>query len=265
MLSIIRWNLLERRWMAFFWALGINAYIALNILVYGSIREQSQALNKALDNLPAGAKALFGGGDFLSPVGYLNSKLYYLMLPLLFTMLAVTLASGLIAREEQKGTLELLLSRPISRARILIAKMVTSIIIVGAVGLSALAVTIACVHSIDYGIPYGRLAIATLACVVLSVLFGAVAWLLLGASQHGKRTAVGAAVFVALGSYLITSLAGYATWLETLSKFLPYHYYNPGNILHGMYDWSNLAGFTCIAVVLLSLAVIGFTHRDLGN
>src|SRR5689334_10088003 len=126
MRPIIRNGLWDRRAGIFGWSLGISAFIALNVLVYSSIQDQAQTLNKALDNLPAGAKALFGGSsDFLSPIGYLNSKLYYLFLPLMFTMLAISLVRHLLSNEEENGTLELLLARPISRGKLLTAKLVT--------------------------------------------------------------------------------------------------------------------------------------------
>jgi ABC-2 type transport system permease protein len=246
------------------WSIGISAYIALNILVYSSISAQARSLNKALDNLPPAAKALFGSnGDFLSPVGYLNSKLYYLILPLLFTMLAITLSSHLLAREEQNGTLELLLARPVSRAKLYVAKLVAGLVVLLGVGAITLAVTAICIKTSHYDISLGRVVLANVMTLIMSLLFGAVAWMVVGIGRFGRRASVAIAVFVALGSYLVTSLEGFAHWLHWPAKLLPYHYYQPADILNGRYNWGNAIGMLIAAVILLVIGYYGFRRRDL--
>ncbi|HMH30936.1 MAG TPA: ABC transporter permease subunit, partial [Methylomirabilota bacterium] len=129
MKPIIYWGVRDRRWTIFGWSLGISLYAALIVLVYSSIGDQAQALSQVTDNLPATAKALFSDtNDLLSPIGYLSSKLYYLMMPMLFTILAIILSSQLFSREEQNGTMELLLARPVSRSKLLAAKLISGLI-----------------------------------------------------------------------------------------------------------------------------------------
>lgn len=265
MKPIIKASLHDRRGGIIGWTVGIGIYIALNILVYSSISGQAKAINQALDNLPGGAKALFGSasGDFLSPIGYLNSKLYYFILPLLFTMLAITIAGRLFAREEEDGTMELLLSRPVSRSKLLLAKLMAGLIIVLIVGLATLAVTVACLLAIDYDISLIRVVQAHALTLLLGLLFGAVAWAVIGLGRFGRRASVGIACFVALGSYLVTSLETFADWLKWPAKFLPYHYFDPAAVLHGSFSWWNAAGMAIAAIVILLIAFVGFRRRDL--
>lgn len=265
MKPLIRWGIWDRKGSIIGWSIGINAYIALNILVYSSIRGQADVLNKALhSNLPPAAQALFGSaGDFLSPVGYLDSKLYYLMLPLLFTLLAISLSNHLLAREEQSGTIELLLARPLSRSRILLAKLTAGLIIMSAIGLVALMVTLICIAAINYDISIWRVTQATAMSLLLSLLFGAVAWAAIGLGKLGRRGSVGIAAFVALGSYLISSLESFADWLKWPAKFLPYHYYDPAAILNGNYNWWNALGLLLATLAILAAAFIGFRRRDI--
>jgi ABC-2 type transport system permease protein len=265
MKPIIRWSLWERRWGALGWSVGIGAFIALNILVYSSISGQAQALNQALNNLPAGAKALFGGsGDFLSPIGYLNSKLYYLFLPLMFTMLALSLVRHMFSREEDSGTMELLLAWPVSRGKLLLAKLLSSLIILVGVGMVSLLVTIASAASIDYAVTWPRLFQATAMSLLIGMLFGAVAWALVSIGRAGKLTGTAAAGALALASYLFSSLQSFAVWLEWPAKLLPYHYYHPTAILEGTYNWWNAAGMGLATLVLLTIAYLAFRRRDLG-
>jgi ABC-2 type transport system permease protein len=264
MKPIVRWSLWERRGGAVGWSIGISIYIAINILVYKSIGSQAKVLNQALNNLPAGAKALFGGsGDFLSPVGYLNSKLYYLILPLLFTMLAITLSSHLLSGEEQSGTLELLLSRPIARSRLLLAKLLSGLIVMLSVGLVALAVTVICLQAINYDVSLWRVTEAMAMTLLISLLFGSVAWAITGIGRFGRRASVGIACFVALGSYLFSSLESFAGWLKWPAKLLPYHYYQPTAILQGNYNWWNAVGMLIATLIIIVIAFLGFRRRDL--
>lgn len=265
MKPIINWSLWERRWSAAAWSLGISAFITLNVLVYSSIRGQAHTLNQVLNNLPAGARALLGGSsNFLSPVGYLNSKLYYLFLPLIFTMLALSLVRHLLSREEDNGTLELLLSRPISRGKLLLAKLIASLLITVSVGTIALLATLFSAWSISYDISGYRLVQATAMTLLLSTLFGSIAWALVSIGRLGKTTSVAAAGALALSSYLFSSLEGFASWLKWPAKLLPYHYYDPTAVLNGSYNWWNAAGMIVAILVFLSLAVASFGRRDIG-
>jgi ABC-2 type transport system permease protein len=265
MKPVIKASIRERRNAMTGWIVGISAFIAINILVYSSISTQARSLNKALDNLPAGAKALFGSanGDFLSPVGYLNSKLFYLILPLLFTLLAVTLASRLLAREEEDGSIELLLARPLSRTRLLFAKLTAGLVLLLGVGLVTFAVTAICIKTSHYETGLGQVAGAYGLMLLLSLLFGSVAWAVIGIGRFGRRAAVGIACFVALGSYLFTSLESFAGWLKWPAKVLPYHYYDSAGVLNGHINWRHVSGMIIAAIVILALAFIGFRRRDL--
>ncbi len=69
--------------------------------------------------------AFAGGTDFISPVGYLNSQLFFLMLPIILGIFAISLGSDALAGEEGRGTLDLLLSTPLSRRKAVLEKFAT--------------------------------------------------------------------------------------------------------------------------------------------
>jgi len=266
MRPVIRWGLWERRWSSLFWTLGISVYIAINTLVYSSLKGQAKTLNHVLQKLSPTTRSLFSDtSDLLSPVGYLASKLYYLILPLLFTMLAVNLVNNLFAREEQNGTLELLLARPLSRNRLLLAKLMTSLLVLSGIGALVMLVTIVTTAHAGFGIPVIHIMAATLVMLLLALLFSSIAWLLVGFGRFGRHASTGITVLVALASYLFTSLEGTAHWLRGPAKLLPYHYYRPSDILRGNYHWSYFIGLCVATFVLLGLAFAGFRRRDLGR
>lgn len=265
MKPIIHWNIRERRPTIIGWAAGIGAYISLNMAVYGSIRGQAQILNNVLQNLPVTARALISdSSDFLSPIGYLSSKLYYLMLPLLFTVLALSLSSHLMNREEQSGTLELLLSRPVSRGRLWLSKLLAALMIMLAVGTVTLVVTLAWSIQADLDVPLSRVVAAHLMSLLMGMLFGSIAWLAIGVGRWGRRSSIAIGGFMALASYLVTTLESLASWLEWPAKLTPYHYYQSSAILHGTYNWWHAAGLLAVTILLLVLGFLAFRRRDIG-
>lgn len=265
MKPMIRWTLWERKWSTFWWCVGLAAWVAVNLLVYSTVRDQAASLNQVVHNLPGGARTLLAGsGDITSPLGYLNAKLYSLFLPLLLGALAVGLGRWSIAHEERAGTLELLLSRPVSRSRFLAAKLLAAGGILFAVAFTTYLAIVICGAVESMGLPAGRVGAATALSLLFALLLGAVTFAATAASRHGSRFGTGLAVLIGLGGYLAASLQGYATWLRYLAKGLPYHYYDALSLLKGGYTWWHAAILLLATAVLIWFGFVRFQHRDIG-
>lgn len=261
--AIFRWTLWQRRWFILWWCVAITALIALNLSFYPTFRDQAAQLEQSLKEIPDSAKALSTDtGEFASPVGFLSSQVFYLMLPMLLGIMSIALGSSLIAREEKEGTIELLLSRPISRTWLLIAKAKAGLVLCAVGGLVAFIVTAGLSKLVDLPVSAPNIAVATLTCTLLALTFGSVAFLI-AATGKARIASIGIATVVALGGYIIASLAGLATWLKTISKIFPFYYYKPGEILYGNYNWQNVTILTCGTLVACTLAWIAFRRRDI--
>ena len=262
MWTIVRWTLWQRRWSLFWWSIGMVGFVVLTLIFYPSFKDQASELEKAFGNLPSGAMELFGGTDLFSPVGYLNSQLIYLMLPLLLAILAIGLGSNLIGREERDLTIEPLLARPISRGRLLAGKALAGAIAVSAVTLVGSLSTILMVKAVGLDVPLGNLAAACFVCLLLVLTFGAVAFML-AATGRGRGAALGASVIYALVGYIIGSLAGTVHWLNTPSLAFPYHYYKSADILRGSFEWSAIVFYVALILGCGILSWLSFRRRDL--
>jgi len=260
---LIKWTLWQRRWSIFWWSIGLIAFITLELSVYPSIRDSAQELNKALEQLPATARNLFGSQDLFSPVGYLNSRLFYLLMPLMLSILAIGLGSSLIAREESDGTIELLLGRSVSRAKLLVSKIFSGLAIVVIVsGIATLALLIL-VKAVSLSVPLPRVAFAALGSTILALLFGSLALAIASFGRLGRGASIGIASLIGLGSYIIASLETSVHWLQTPAKILPYHYHNPTDVLNGNYNWMVLGVFSLISIGFCVVAWLAFRRRDL--
>lgn len=262
MRPIIQWTFRQRRWSLFWWSLGITILNVFTMALYPTIKDQAAELNKSFSNLSGSAQSLFGGTDFFSPVGYLNSQIIYFTLPLLLTILAIGLGTTLIGREESSGTIEALLSRPISRTRLLLAKALAGILILFTVTLISSAALIALCQMVNLGVNVQYIVAACFACFMLVLTFGAAAFMIT-ATGRGRIAATGIAVVYAIGGYIIGSLSSSVHWLEKPSLVFPYHYYRTSEILQGTFSWLSIIFFTLFTVGCGLVAWISFRRRDL--
>lgn len=265
-IAIIKGELLRRRWTTIWWITGIAAFITLTLAVYPTFRNQSAQIDQSLQQIPKSAKSLITDtSDFLSPVGYLSSQVYYLLLPLLFSILAIALGSSLIAREEQRHTIELLLARPVSRAKLLLGKAAAGLIVLVRVGAATAAISVLEVWIIKFdGVHLADILLVTLMSLILALLFGAVAFTLTATGSLGRGASIGVAVLLGLGGYIISSLEKTVTWLRWPAKFLPFHYYHPADILNGHFTGWEALGMLAVAGALIALATVAFRRRDIG-
>ncbi|HEX5797668.1 MAG TPA: ABC transporter permease subunit [Candidatus Saccharimonadales bacterium] len=263
MIPVIKWTLWQRRWSTLWWAITLFALIFFTLIFYPSFKDEAEQLQKTFADLPDAAVQLFGGSsDFFSPIGYLNSQLFFFVLPLVLGILAIGMGSNLIGKEEQDLTIESLLSRPISRTRLLIAKAVAGIIILTGVSLIGLATTIMVGWLVELAVPARLTAAAYGVCFLLVLSFGAIAFLL-SSLGRARAASIGITTFIAFGGYIISSLAGTVDWLRVPSKIFPFDYYKSEAILRENYDSLNLLFFVAVILGCALIAWLSFRRRDL--
>jgi ABC-2 type transport system permease protein len=262
---IIRTEVRRRKWSIFWWSVGIVALIVLTLAFYPSIRDQQAELNKSFSNLSPTVTDLFSDtGEFFSPVGYLSSQIFYLLLPLLLSMFAVGLGSSLLAKEEQSNTIELLLSRPVSRKRLLAAKALAGLGALGLVGLASLVSVVVLAKVVNIEVGTAALAFTTVAAWLFAVLLGAIAFSLTAMGQATRRASIGLAALVGFVGYIATSFESKISWMVWVSRATPFHYYHPADMLGGRYAWGMLAGYLVVIGLLAVIGVRRFQRRDIG-
>jgi ABC-2 type transport system permease protein len=254
-------ELWDQRKPFLWWCLGFLVLIPVIISMYPSVRDMTE-INIMMDNDLIRA---FSGGvtDITSPVGYLNSQLYFLMVPLLFLIFGITQGSGAIAGEEESGTLDLLLSNPVSRSRVVLQKF--SAIIVNMLVFACIVwlISITSVIAINMEISLIRIGEITFSVALLGILFASLAFLV--GCVIGKRgMSVGITSAIGVLTYILYSLGPIVDRLEPLEVLSPFYYYFEADPLtNGLY----LPHVLVLIIVILVLVVIAyamFKHRDLG-
>lgn len=261
--AVIKTELRRRKVYISLWGLGLVVLSAFTVLAYAAVKSQANELNKAFASFGSNTGSFFGTSDMFSPTGYLNSQLFYITLPILFIILGVTLSSALTRKEEQHKTLELLLARPISRSRLLLAKIITADVIFAILGCLTLVTILICSQIAGLNASIGYVTLTTVLMVLFSGAFGAIAFMLYVASQRTRRAAAAITILLSLGGYIVTSIAGLVSGLAWLAKIFPYHYYDPGALLRGQVSWGFIIYTAGLYIVALVVSLIGFRRRDI--
>lgn len=264
MKPIMKWTLWQRRWSMFWWSFAVFGLIFINMIFYPSFKDQAEDLQKSFASIPDSISQFIGGTDFFSPVGFLNSQIFFLMLPMILIILAIGLGSSLLAREEQDKTIEALLARSISRTQLLAAKIMSGIAIITLVTLIGFITTVITAQIVKLeGVSSSSILLATFGCYLLVLSLGTISFMLTALGK-ARGASIGIGTAFAVGSYIISSLSGTVDWLILPSKILPFHYYQPEAILRGTYNWVNIVYFIAIFFAGGITSWLAFRRRDIG-
>jgi ABC-2 type transport system permease protein len=235
------------------WVLGLLLYGLFIALLYPLVVQQPvpEFLN---------AFAMLVGGDNVTatPQAWFNVSGFAFIFPLALCSLTIWTGSRLIVIDEQNGALEMLLSYPLSRRRLIVEKFAA--LAVGVLLLcAALWLVLASVTS-AFGLMLSStyLASACLGLALLTLVFAGLAFCI--ASSTGR---VGYARLLTWGILLITYLFG-AVWLHGigfLRWFSPFYY----AALPSGEDmpWLHVIVLLALIVVSINAAYRGFEQRDL--
>jgi len=169
-----------------------------------------------------------------------------------------------IAGERQRGTLEVILSRPISRRTLFATHLLTILVIATLTTLAAMAGTVAgaAAYGVIGGLSAGSLVFLAVNTVLFLAALGAIA---LAASASSDRLAAPAGIGVAvlLLGYLLEILGTLwpdASFLQPLS---PFHYLRPLAVLGGHADPRDLLVLAAICILGTTYGLWRFPRRDL--
>ena len=256
-------TLRDQRRAVLWWGIGLVALTIVTVLFYPSFRDTS-GFDEVYDQMPEALAKMFAGEftDFTSPEGFLNTQLFFFVIPLLFIVYAVAFGSSTIAGEEAQGTLGLLLSNPVTRWQVVAQKfgaLATSTLVLALFLWLGLVVGAALV---DLEASPVRMAAATLSASFLGLAFGALA-LALGCVKGSRGLSIGGSSALAVAAYFLNALAPLSETLEPIQRLSPFYYYISSDPLANGLDLVHTAVLIGLVVVALGVALISFERRDL--
>ena len=245
-------------------SIGMVALIAwLGVLF--PILSESDAFVDMIERFPPELSSVFGmdPATFLTAAGFLSTELYSLFAPLLILIFVIGAVTAETTAEERDGLMDMLLSAPLSRSRVLLAKAggvaSATLVLVGVMTAALLVVN----PIFEMDLPVVGVLAAGASLWLMGILFGAVA-LLVGSLVGRTVVAGGATGLVAFLAWFVNGFAGLYSWLEGPSAASPFTWYLEPNPL--------IAGFTSghlwlllTTAVLTAAATALFIRRDIAT
>lgn len=206
----------------------------------------------------------FGGGNIFTLPGSIALGFIHPIALLLVSVFAVGFAAAAVAGERQRGTLEVILARPISRRSLYLTLLIATLLFIGIAIAALLAGTLA---GSALGGVLDELDTSRYPLLWLNgwLLFAALASIGLAASVSFDRLspALGIALAVTIVSYFLEILGSLWPDAEPLQPYSLFHYLDPQTVLAGNPDSFSFGLLAAVAIAGLIVALVVFPRRDL--
>ncbi len=243
------------------WAAGVGLYGLLMAFFYPSMIKMDIMIEDYVAMFPQAMLAFFESIDIIStPMGYLDVY-FFSYLHLIIGILAVGAGAGLLAGDEEKGVLDLVLSYPVSRSGLFLGRVL---------GLIVALIAVLAVGWLSWALPAGQvgldltpleLLLPFIPLLAVLLLFSSLA-LLLSMVMPAARLAAMFAGALLVANYLVHGLSKLNEKLVTIIKYTPLYYYQGGTAVEGI-EASWLAGLFLGSLLLLAGAGFLFQRRDI--
>ncbi len=242
------------------WAFGVATFVIINLAFWPSL-EDSGALD-AYEGMEDLMEA-FGVQSISTPDGYVDGQVYALLLPLLFSAMAITMVSALTAGDENAGRLELLHALPLSRRKVWLGRWTAGMAVLAAVALVGGGSTLVSLPLFSLtDVSVGRVVMATVGCALLAAFHGAVAYLAAGfGASRGLSAGAGIAVLVV--GYLMSYVLPISDALAGARDWSPW-YWSIGEqpVTNGIEVWRLLLT-AALTAVLVAIGTWAVDRRDI--
>ncbi len=183
---------------------------------------------------------------------------------LLGAIAAAMWGSDSISKEERDKTVEFSLVLPVSRGRVVTAKVLAALVNCFAFTLITWGISLAAAQSYnpDPGF-YDFLALEMSAMLAIELIFLSIG-LLLGCAMKQYKRSGSTAIALILATYFMSILAGMQEKLDFLKYFTPFKYYDAGELFRsGKLDGMYLLLSAAIIAVCVAAAYWVYHRRDL--
>lgn len=213
------------------WSIILGGLIIMTLSVYPQFTKDQQTMNDLLSAYPDSFKEAFGMNrlDIGTFLGFYGMQIHF-MTTLLGSIYTVMLASNIIVKEENEKTIEFLLSKPISRLRVIGEKLLaifTNVLLLNTV---IVATSLIGFQFADEQISMLTFSVIIFATILLHLAFGAVAFLL-SAIMKKSRTVTAVSLGIVFISYLFSVISGISKELEVLKHVSLFKYVDAADLI----------------------------------
>ena len=260
MFTIIRYTLRRSRGAIIGWGIGLAALGIMMGSLFDMMASSADLMLAYAEALPEFAE-IFDMGGMSTPIGWLDVE-YFSFMPLIIGLFATGAGTNLLARDEERGTLDLILAHPVSRTTLFWGRfLATTLVVIILLLISWASLLLTMTWSENFTIPAFELLLPFISLFGILMFFMTLA-LLFSMLLPSRSMANMLAAMLVVASFFITLLSGVADQLERAADFSPMTYLETATAIE---DGLNLTWLGVILAISLSLALISwvlFQRRD---
>jgi len=264
----IFWRTLkDRRILLLIYTLSSIALLWMYIALFPSFKDQSASLEALIKNYPESFLKAFNFDikSFTTLEGYLATEQFSFVWPIMVIFMTIGFSGSALAGEIEKGTIEILLSQPISRAKLFFSRYLAGLLML--ILFVIFSVFSVLPLSLAYNISFSSENFMTMA--VLGLMFSAAIYsigIFLSSvfSDKGKVFFISGGLLV--GMYVLNILSALKENLSDLKYFSFFYYFNPAKaLIYQQIDPWAYGVFLGVTFVLTTLGLIIFSRRDIAT
>ncbi|TMC69434.1 MAG: hypothetical protein E6J13_11495 [Chloroflexi bacterium] len=184
--------------------------------------------------------------------------IWFSTLLLLVSLFVVAQVNGWAA-DDAEGRLEVILSAPVSRARVVVERVAVVVVACAFVVAVSSIVVYLTATSTGISLPRGRFVLASAAVLPVAYAFAGIGHALVGWRPRVAVAVLGAVAVVGYFSQQFRPLFQWPDWVKTLSLYALY-----GTPMSSD-DWSGIATLIGIGLVGTAVAIVAMRRRDVGR
>ena len=220
-LVMLRRALKELRGTIAWYAGGTAAYMLVMTSFFPTVRDNAAEFQRMLEAYPEVFMEAFRVTDFTTLTGFIGAEVFSALWPLIAAIFVILAGAATVAQEVERGTVDLWLSVPERRSRLLLAKaaaLLVGIVVLTATTLGALAAGVALIGE---SIPASGLLAMGIVLAAYGVAVGGYA-VLCSSFCSDRGRAAGLAAGLTLAFYAASIVGGLSerwSWLEHVTIF----------------------------------------------
>ena len=225
--GLFRKTLWDRRRSVWMWGGGLGLLTLVMFSAWPALSRDADALAALVTSLPREVFAMFGMTNpeaIVTPAGFISSRTYQTIGPILIIMFTVRGVSKALAKEENSGVLDLVLATPAPRSKMIATKAAGVVFSTALVVLIPTLVALVGDAAWETDLGASRILAAGAGLGLLGLFFGGLAMLIWGLAGS-SLPAVRITAIVALATFFLNGLGALTDALAPVRLISPFYWY----------------------------------------
>jgi len=235
-----------------FWCIGVFLMVLSGMNKYANLYSSQQSMNDVMKDMPKSLQVVMGAGslDLSKASGYYGMLFIYLLL--MATIHAAMLGAGIIAKEERDKTAEFLFVKPVSRTKVITAKLLAALFNLIVFNLVTLTSSIVLMAKYSKGENVNRDIIIMMAGMFILQLLFMVMGSAISSVKRKSKKAASLSAGVLLLTFILSVAIDLNERLKNLKYLSPFKYFEAKNVMYG-------GGLDPLFVVISLFFIAAFT------